>query len=62
MTCLSCLLAVLTEVSRTIQNPNLDEAMDAAVAQEYRQERKAYEATVSEWVARYALQDPVAAE
>ena len=56
------MLAVLTEVSRTIHDPDLDEPMDSSAAQQYRQQNQAYEATASEWVRRYAMLDPLAAE
>jgi ubiquitin-protein ligase len=55
------MFAVLTEVSRTIHNPNLDDPMDDSAAQQYRQHNQAYEATVSDWVQRYAMLDPLAA-
>ncbi len=56
------MFAVLTEVSQAILNPNLDDPMDRAVAQQCREQSQVYEATVSEWVRRYAMLDPLAAE
>ena len=35
--------------------------MDDSAAQQYRQHNQAYEATVSDWVQRYATLDPLAA-
>ena len=54
--------AVLTEVCHTIHNPNLDDPMDSSAAQQYRQQNQAYEATVKQWVRRYAMLDPLTAE
>ena len=56
------MFTVLTEVSRTIHNPNLDDPMDTSAAQQYRQQNHTYEDTVSDWVRRYAMMDPLGAE
>ncbi|KAI9883212.1 MAG: hypothetical protein M1823_005023 [Watsoniomyces obsoletus] len=48
------ILSVLQTARRLLEQPNPDDAVETAMAEQYKNDRKAFEKTVKEWVTRYA--------
>jgi len=48
------IVAVLNMVRNLLVEPNVDDAIEMAVAEQYKNNRKEYEKTAKEWVKRYA--------
>ncbi len=48
------ILSVLQTARRLLEEPNPDDAVETSIAEQYKNDREAFEKTVKDWVTRYA--------